>query len=101
MALSSVPKVAALLAAAALLAVSCQKDREPIGPTTAADMAAPGAGALPLVAPAPADNPGSPAKTALGRALFWDPVLSGGQDVSCGCPLPRWRRRAARFSRPG
>ena len=69
-----------LAAAVLLVAVSCQKDREIITPTTA-DIAA--LGALPLVAPAPADNPGSPAKITLGRALFWDPVLSGGQDVSC------------------
>ncbi len=66
-----------MAAAAALLigAASCQKETE-----------APGTGdlaALPLTAPAPADNPGSPAKIALGRALFWDPVFSGGKDVSC------------------
>lgn len=81
MASSLLPRLASMLAAAALLvAVSCQKDRETITPTNA-DLAA--LGALPLAAPAPADNPGTPAKVALGRALFWDPVLSGGQDVSC------------------
>ena len=65
-------------AAVLLVAVACQKQ----APTpNAGELAA--LTALPLVAPAPADNPGSPAKIALGRALFWDPVLSGGQDVSC------------------
>ena len=69
-----------MAAAVLLVAVACQKDRETITPTTA-DIAA--LAALPLTAPAPAGNPGTPAKIALGRALFWDPVLSGGQDVSC------------------
>ncbi|GAB3585367.1 cytochrome c peroxidase [Hymenobacter daeguensis] len=65
-----------MLAAAGLLVAvaSCRKDTE----TPANDLAA-----LPLVAPAPANNVSSPAKIALGRALFWDPVLSGGRDVSC------------------
>ena len=75
------PRLAALLAATALLLVAaCRKEAENPAPTTA-DLAS--LGALPLVAPAPADNPASPAKIALGRALFWDPVLSGGRDVSC------------------
>ena len=39
--------------------------------------------ALPLSVPAPADNPSTPEKIALGRLLFWDPVLSGGQDIAC------------------
>ena len=65
-----------LAAASALLVavVACQKDPE----TPANNLAA-----LPLAAPAAANNPGSAAKAALGRALFWDPVLSGGRDVSC------------------
>lgn len=65
-----------LLAAALLLAaVACQRD----APAAPANTLA----ALPLAAPAPPDNPGSAAKVALGRALFWDPLLSGGRDVSC------------------
>lgn len=32
---------------------------------------------------APTDNPTTPAKVALGRLLFWDPILSGGKDVAC------------------
>lgn len=39
--------------------------------------------ALPLSAPDPANNPRTPAKVALGRLLFWDPVLSGDGDVAC------------------
>jgi len=69
-----------LAAAALLVVVACQKQTE--NPTAnSADLAT--LQALPLAAPAPANNPGSPAKIALGRALFWDPVLSGGKDVSC------------------
>ncbi|MCC3155231.1 cytochrome c peroxidase [Hymenobacter sp. BT770] len=73
---STTARLASVLAAAALLvaAVSCQKDAE----VPANDLAA-----LPLVAPAPTSNVSSPEKIALGRALFWDPVLSGGKDVSC------------------
>lgn len=67
-----------LAAAVLLVVVACQKQTP--DPNTA-DLAT--LQALPLVAPAPANNPGSPAKIALGRALFWDPVLSGGKDVSC------------------
>jgi cytochrome c peroxidase len=39
--------------------------------------------ALPLNAPAPPDNPTTPERVALGRLLFWDPVLSGQRDVAC------------------
>jgi cytochrome c peroxidase len=39
--------------------------------------------AVPLHPVAPADNPTTPAKVALGRLLFWDPILSGHQDVAC------------------
>lgn len=50
--------------------------------TRAADP--PAFSALPLTVPAPADNPSTPGKVALGRLLFWDPILSGGQDIACG-----------------
>jgi cytochrome c peroxidase len=36
-----------------------------------------------LIAAAPADNPSTAAKVALGRLLFWDPILSGPRDVAC------------------
>jgi cytochrome c peroxidase len=39
--------------------------------------------ALPVSVPAPADNPSTPEKVALGRLLFWDPILSGSQDIAC------------------
>ena len=39
--------------------------------------------ALPLELPAPPDNPTTPERVALGRLLFWDPILSGQKDVAC------------------
>lgn len=39
--------------------------------------------ALPQVVEAPSDNPTSPAKVALGKLLFWDPILSGNKDDAC------------------
>ena len=39
--------------------------------------------ALPLLAPSPAENQGSAERVALGRLLFWDPILSGQKDVAC------------------
>ena len=40
-------------------------------------------GSLPFEVVSPADNPATPEKAALGRLLFWDPILSGGKDVAC------------------
>lgn len=39
--------------------------------------------ALPRDVEAPATNPTSPAKVALGKLLFYDPILSGDRDVAC------------------
>jgi cytochrome c peroxidase len=39
--------------------------------------------ALPTSPIAPADNPSTPERVALGRLLFWDPILSGQKDVAC------------------
>ena len=39
--------------------------------------------ALPMAVVDPIDNPTTEAKINLGRALFWDPILSGEKDVSC------------------
>ena len=39
--------------------------------------------ALPETQEAPGYNPTTPAKVELGRLLFWDPLLSGPQDVAC------------------
>ena len=47
--------------------------------------------ALPAVARTPPNNPSTPARVALGRVLFWDPILSGNRDVACGtCHHPRF-----------
>ncbi len=72
-----------VLASALLLiaAVACQKQNNT--PTPTSTQTVQGLAALPLSAAASADNPTNPAKVDLGRALFWDPVLSGGRDVSC------------------
>ncbi len=40
-------------------------------------------GALPEFVIDPIDNPTTTEKVELGRKLFWDPILSGNQDVSC------------------
>ena len=40
-------------------------------------------GSLPQNVIHPDDNPTSQQKVALGKLLFWDPVLSGNQDVAC------------------
>jgi cytochrome c peroxidase len=39
--------------------------------------------ALPRTLPGPPDNPTTPERVALGRLLFWDPILSGQKDVAC------------------
>jgi len=47
--------------------------------------------ALPKSFAVPSDNPSSPEKVALGRLLFWDPILSGNRDVACAtCHHPRF-----------
>ncbi len=44
---------------------------------------------LPQEVPAPEDNPTTPAKVELGKKLFFDPRLSGTNDMSCAtCHLP-------------
>ena len=46
---------------------------------------------LPLKVPEPADNPSTPEKIALGRLLFFDPILSANRDVSCAtCHDPKY-----------
>jgi cytochrome c peroxidase len=46
--------------------------------------------ALPQSVKAPPDNPLTADKIALGRLLFWDPILSGNRDVACAtCHHPR------------
>lgn len=46
--------------------------------------------ALPQTVDAPPDNPLTADKVALGKLLFWDPILSGHRDVACAsCHHPR------------
>lgn len=46
---------------------------------------------LPQYVNAPSDNPLSADRVALGRLLFWDPILSGNRDVACAsCHHPRF-----------
>ena len=46
--------------------------------------------ALPLTQEAPGYNPTTPEKVELGRLLFWDPIMSGPQDVACAtCHHPQ------------
>ena len=46
--------------------------------------------ALPQPVKAPPDNPLTADKVALGKLLFWDPILSGHRDVACAsCHHPR------------
>jgi cytochrome c peroxidase len=47
--------------------------------------------ALPKAVKTPQDNPFSADKAALGKLLFWDPILSGNKDVACAsCHHPRF-----------
>ena len=47
-------------------------------------------GALPETAPAPADNPITKEKIELGKQLFFDPILSANNKISCAsCHSPR------------
>lgn len=63
-----------------LLMVACSDDGNPPGPeaTPASVVATETAGT-----PVPADNPMNADKVALGRLLFWDPILSGNRDLAC------------------
>lgn len=47
--------------------------------------------ALPQAVTTPANNPTTPAKVALGKLLFWDPILSGDKGVACAtCHHPNF-----------
>lgn len=48
--------------------------------------------ALPDTCRQPANNPSSSQKIAVGRLLFYDPILSGGKDIACAtCHHPEFR----------
>jgi cytochrome c peroxidase len=55
----------------------------------AAPAAAPRLEPLPQTVPSPKDNPATPEKIALGKQLFFDPRLSGNNEMSCAtCHIP-------------
>jgi cytochrome c peroxidase len=43
----------------------------------------------PAEIPFPLDNPFTPEKAALGKALYFDPRLSGAQNMNCATTIPR------------
>ena len=58
-------------------------------PASAQTSGARGVTPIPPAAPSPASNPSTPDKVALGKQLFFDARLSGGNDVSCAtCHIP-------------
>jgi cytochrome c peroxidase len=63
------------------LILACQKNdaTETVTPATTEDSQA----RLAAFANSPADNPSSVSKIALGKMLFYDPILSGKKDVAC------------------
>lgn len=63
--------------ASLLAVVSCQKNETTVNPLSTVVITQPTAGTS-LTGGSTAD-----AQVALGRALFWDPILSGGKDVAC------------------
>lgn len=57
--------------------------------TAFAGQTAPGANAPPLAVPSPSDNGTTPEKIDLGKLLFFDPRLSGDNQMSCAtCHIP-------------
>ncbi len=74
-----------LLLALLTLATACERDNE-IPQVNTDDLSA-----LPAQADGPAENATSNEKVALGRLLFWDPILSGNKDVACAtCHHPNF-----------
>lgn len=69
--------------AAALVLTACES-APPTAPSSGADLRTLFALEPLGPAPHPADNPPNAAKVELGRLLFFDPILSGERDVSCG-----------------
>lgn len=84
------PLLSWLLAA---VVIACGGDASPSGatpPLTLRERAlAAGLAAMPSEPPRPLDNAFHPERVALGHVLFFDPILSGPQDVACStCHLP-------------
>jgi cytochrome c peroxidase len=84
----------ALAAAVLLAAMACGDGDGGTGPPPpevplAERALAAGLAALPTEPPRPAENPLMPDRVGLGHLLFFDPVLSGAQDLACStCHLP-------------
>ncbi len=87
---------AAALTLAALLSAACSGGSSGTGPGTdgpdlRAQALAAGLSSLPAEPVRPVDNPYDGETVALGRLLFFDPILSGPRDVACStCHLPRF-----------
>lgn len=64
---------------------ACQQEADPILTAEQEDASdnAGDVGSLPGDTPAPGDNQPTASKVNLGRMLFWDPILSGPESVSC------------------
>ena len=62
--------------------ISCQNDPKPAA-AKKEPLSLGSIDALPANYRSPADNPSTVEKIELGRLLFYDPLLSGGRDVSC------------------
>ncbi|MEM7162170.1 MAG: cytochrome c peroxidase [Bacteroidota bacterium] len=62
-----------------ILVSACERDQD----VPTADVESNGLSALPTSPVYPSTNAYSQAKFDLGRALFWDPILSGNNDVAC------------------
>ena len=69
-------KIIIISAAMGLGLISCAPDAETVSIETRV-------GALPIMPIEPANNQNSTSKVELGRALFWDPIMSGNKDVAC------------------
>jgi cytochrome c peroxidase len=82
-----VPPIALILGSVALLVAMAGAVAQP---ARLPDQPPPFA-ALPRDVPFPPDNAPTSAKVALGRLLFWDPILSGSRDIACAtCHHPNF-----------
>ena len=66
-----------------VLAFGCSNPEAEQAPKTTNLAALSRNSALPKTVKAPADNPTTVQKVALGKLLFYDPILSGNKDVAC------------------
>lgn len=96
-----------VLVSAGCLAPDVAPLGDDVSPDAGVDTASPPGGpARPVLpstpAPDPADNARSPAKIALGRTLFFDPILSGDRATACAtCHRPELAFTDGRATPPG